>query len=556
MKILIIITRFAKGAYTYDKNSTEKNYTYMVPLGLPYISAFLKKNGYDVTILNLNHLEGKVQDLIRDELSKNQYNIIFTGGVSIYFPDLRDYVQYIREDSPDSKIVIGGGIISAQPEIMYSLLKPDFIVIGEGELTALELMQCIEKNGDPSKVDGIGYTENGNLVLTKPRKPIIDLDALPYPDLEGMGFDEFLDHTLPTFIVYDTVDFPRPYPLLASRSCPFACTFCFHTIGNKYRQRSIKSIIDEIKYAVRKYKVNIIHLEDELFAYDKERALEFCKQVKEFTDTVPYKIYFNLSLRVDCADEQILDALKSIGCTLIGLGLESFSLTVLNSMKKHTSPEQIERILQMIAEKGLAGQGSFIFGDPAETFETATETLDFYNNHQDIIRGGITLGFVVPFQGSPLYKYCVEKGIIKDEIEFIEKRSQEGYPFFEPMNLTRMSDSEFEKLKDRVFTAAFTTGYFSIPISSESVNGVNEIQIRCPYCNQVSVLKNINYPKRFEFQQIGCRHCNGKFRMVTPYYPAMRFIFKILGFNRINSLKKTFDRIRNVGSNERKIGIT
>ena len=87
MKILIIITRFAKGAYTYDKNSTEKNYTYMVPLGLPYISAFLKKNGYDVTILNLNHLEGKVQDLIRDELSKNQYNIIFTGGVSIYFPD-------------------------------------------------------------------------------------------------------------------------------------------------------------------------------------------------------------------------------------------------------------------------------------------------------------------------------------------------------------------------------------------------------------------------------------------------------------------------------------
>lgn len=546
MKILIIITRFAKGAYSYDKNSTEKNFTYMVPLGLPYISAYLKKNGYDVTVLNLNHREGLIREIIKKEVTHKRYDVIFSGGVSIYFPDLRDYVQYIREFSPGSKIVIGGGIISAQPDIMFSLLKPDFIIIGEGEVTALELIQHIENNSDVSQVAGLGYCKEGSLILTPSRKPILDLDSLPYPDLEGMEFDEFLDHTLPTFIVYDNVDFPRPYPLLASRSCPFSCTFCFHTIGKKYRQRSIDNIIGEIKFAVERYKVNIIHLEDELFAYDKARAIDFCGKVKEFTDTVPYDIYFNLSLRVDCADEEILDALKSINCTLIGLGLESYSRTVLNSMKKHTTPEQITQTLKMIADKGLAGQGSFIFGDPAETFDTATETLNFFTNHQDIIRGGITLGFVVPFQGTPLYKYCIENGIIKNEIDFIEKRATEGYPFFEPMNLTKMPDAEFEKLKDNVFTAAFTTGFYSIPISSKNMDGINEIRIKCPYCQQISVIKNISYPKKFEFQQIGCRHCNGKFRMVSSYYPIMTFVFKLLGFNRINSLKKIWDYFKKI----------
>lgn len=540
MKILIILTRFNKDPYIYNKFDTEKNYSYLMPVGLGYISSVLKNNGHNVTILNLNHMKGLVKDLIKNELAGKEYDFVFTGGVSIYYPHIRDYLQHLREYSPSSRTVIGGGVISAQPEIMFSLLKPDFIIIGEGEQTALELVNCVQIGGDLSHVDGLGYkNKHGELVLNKPRKPIENLDELPYPDFDGFGFEEFLDHALPNYIAYDTFDQPRVYPLLASRSCPFACTFCFHTIGHKYRQRSVKNIVDEIKYAVNKYKINIFFFYDELFAYDKERALEFCRELKAFLSTVPWEVRLNLNLRVDCAEEEVIDAMKDVGCSPIGLGLESFSPIVLKSMRKHTIPEQIERTLRMIAQKNLAAQGAFIFGDPAETLETAAETLNFYNNNQDIIRGGVRVGFVIPFQGSPLYKQCVKKGLIKDEIEFIEKRAKEGYDFYKPMNLTdNLSDAQFKKLVNDVLTAMYTAGHYSIPILSKKVNGMNEIHIKCPYCDEISVLKNLNYPNILELPSVGCRHCNGRFNMVTGYYPLIRFLIKKIGFLRLYSIKK------------------
>lgn len=546
MKILIILNKFNREPYLYEKDYTKKNYTYLMPIGLASISAVLKKEGYDVSILNLNHREGLIKDIIHEELTKTHYDVIFTGGVSIYYPNIRDYIIYIRESSPNTKVILGGGLITAQPEIMFHLLKPDFIIIGEGEETAIELVNCIKNNGDFSKIKGIGYKQNNIFIRNRPREPIKDLDNLPYPDFDAFEFDEFIQHTLPTYIVYDNVDYPRVYPVLASRSCPFSCTFCFHTIGNKYRQRSIKSIIDEIKYAVEKYKTNIFFFYDELFAYDRERALEFCRQLKEFVDTVPYKIYFNLNLRVDCADEEIIDAMKSVGCTPIGLGLESYSQTILNSMRKHTTPEQIYKTLKMISDKNLASQGAFIFGDEAETLETAKETLDFLNNHQDIIRGGIQIGFIIPFQGSPIYNSCVKRGIIKNEIEFIENRAKNGYNFYNPENLTHMSDSEFEKLKDKVFTAFYTSGHYSVPIMSTIKNGIHEIHIKCPYCHKISILKNIQRPNILELPNVGCRHCNGRFKLVDPLYPFIRIILLIFGFNRVYKTKKVIDKIKSL----------
>jgi len=544
MKVLIILVRFNKSPFIYEENSTEKNFNYNMPLGLPYISAVLKKNGLDVTVLNLNHMEGLVKNILRQEFENTTYNFVFMGGLSIYYPNIRDYTKYIRAISPETKIVLGGGLISSQPEIMYNLLKPDYIVIGEGEESARELLQSIQNGDDISLVDGIGYGDStGNLVLTKTRRPIMDLDSIPFPDHQGSDLRVFLDNMAPgNYILYDRSNNPRAYPILMSRSCPYGCTFCYHQLGQKYRQRSIDNIMQEIKFAAYEYKINIFVCYDELFAYDRNRIIDFCTKINEFRKTVPWEITWNCSLRVDNIDDDLIKMMKCAGCTMISPGLESYSNTVLKSMKKHITSQQIDRALRIISENDVAVQGTFIFGDPAETLETAKETLAYFKNNQEIVRGGVQLGFVILFQGSPLYKYCIQKGLIKDEIEFIEKRAKKGYIFYEPMNLTdSLSTREFEKLKNNVMVAIYTAGYHISPVLSRTVDGISEVHIKCPYCHKVSVLKNMTPPRGDEIQNVGCRYCNGRFEMVSKYYPIREFLLKTVGFY---NLLKLGDLIR------------
>ena len=433
MKICILLPRFNKNPFVYDDKDNDKNYNYMFPLGLSYISASLKQNNYDVNFINLNHYKGLIKDIIDCEFKKNKYDFVFTGSLSFYYPNIKDYVKYIREISPTTKIVLGGGIISSQPTIMFNLIKPDYIVIGEGEQTVVELLKCIQTNGDLTQINGIGYINNNILIFTKPREPILNLDSLPFPDYESCGLDEYLNHLLPTnYIGFDTFDTPRIYPLLMSRSCPFECTFCYHQLGQKYRQRSIDNILDEIQFAVIKYKINIFTFYDELFSHDRSRIIDFCTKFNELRKTLPWVIKWNCALRVDNIDDELVKIMKNSGCFMISFGLESYSNVILKSMKKHITPEQINNAIHIVSNNNIAIQGTFIFGDPAETLETAQNTLNYFKHNQNILKGGVQLGFIMLFQGSPLYKYCLSNGTITNEINFIENRASNGYIFHKP----------------------------------------------------------------------------------------------------------------------------
>ncbi|MEK7399893.1 MAG: radical SAM protein, partial [Candidatus Poribacteria bacterium] len=320
MKILIIMVR-------YNLSTSKANYIYILPIGLGYISSVLKNIGYEVKILNLNAYDGNINDPIRKTLMKENYDFILMGGLSVHYPAFEACVDAIRSCAPSAQIILGGGLISSQPELMFEALKPNYIVIGEGEITIQELLRCLEKNGDLNEVNGIGYrSPDGKLVLTSAREAIKDLDALPWPDYAGLGFEDYLDHMRPSHgYLYDLFDAPRAYPLISSRSCPFLCTFCFHPLGNQYRQRSIGNIMNELEFAVKRYRINIIDIYDELFSNNKKRVYEFCEQIKRLSKDVGWEIKWNAQTRVDQIDEELLLTMKDAGCYVLSLGLESYS---------------------------------------------------------------------------------------------------------------------------------------------------------------------------------------------------------------------------------------
>jgi len=507
--ILVILHRFNKDNFHYDPNDTEPSYDYFMPMGLPYISAALKKAGHSVDVLNLNHHQGLVRDLVAEKL-KTGYEFVFLGGVSLHYPNIRDIVQCIREISPQTKIVIGGGMASAQPVTMMKLLKPDCIIVGEGEEAA------VTASKQTSEYPTIWESET----------PIRDLDALPYPDYDAFGFREFLNNQKPTFI-YDGMPSPRPYPTLASRSCPNACTFCYHTLGNQYRQRSIKSVMEEIRYATFKYHINFFFFYDEMFAGNKARVLDFCREFKAFRETVPWEVTFSPDMRVDHIDAEVAAALKQSGCDPVCMGIESMSQTVLDSMKKHITPAGIQSALEILKAENLAPVGNFIFGDSAETLDTAEETLTFFRQRQDLCRG-IRCTFIIPFQGSEIYN---RQGY--NDAEFVADRAANGYDFHEPVNMTRLSEREFRKLKDMVFTAHYCEGTYSVPIGV----GNGWVLVECPYCKK-QTLYGIPPPPRFGLVNIGCHKCGSRFELVSRWYWLARVAIRMFGFMNLYDMKK------------------
>jgi len=518
-----------------DKGS----FNYNIPIGLAYISAFLKQHGHEIHFLNLNHVDGIVEDLIREKLSTDRYDFVLTGGISPFYPDVKNCVDSVRKCSTETRIIVGGGLVSSQPEIMFNLLQPDYGVIGEGELTIKELFDCLENNGDINTVDGLIFKNtDGRAIVTKSRDPIINLDLIPWPDYEGLGFNEFLEHMLPGDVHYHSIfDKPRVYSIIASRSCPYSCTFCYHPLGKKYRKRSIDNVMAELEYAIKKYNINIIAFYDELFANDRPRITEFCKRLTEFLKTIPWEVKWFCQMRVDVLDAELITIMKNAGCYCLSLGLESYSATVLKSMNKKITPKQIDDALRLCHNHNMGFTGNFIFGDTAETFETYHETLTYWKENNAIIGNQVVLGLITLYQGSPIYQRAVEKGIIKNEIKFIEERAASDCF---PINFTdQMTDEEFQKMIQDISEANIISPWYSEPLSTATIDGIPEVRVQCPHCGSVSAYKNISIPPLLGFHtadrricELICRKCYARIRLISKHEKLSISLYRVLGFKK------------------------
>ena len=534
MKILLIVPRY--------NLTNEINYNYTFPLGLSYISAALKKEKYDADCLNLNHCNGTILKIITKILNKKKYDFVCTGHTGIGYVVIKNIIDSVRIHKSSPRIVLGGPIISSEPEIIFKSLKPDFGVIGEGEKTIIELLKFFEAGKDLTKVDGIIFQDkDSNLITTKKREVIMDLDSLPYPDFDGFGFGEQIKNmSTNDSYVHNMFDYPRVYPILCSRSCPFQCTFCYHSLGRKYRARSIDNVIDEIKTAIKKYKINGLSIYDDLFSVNKERLLEFCKKIKEITKDLPWTFKWTCQLTVHNIDKEFLKTLKDAGCIIISFGFESISPTVLKSMQKPITVEQINNAIKLTFETKMSLQGNFIFGDVAETKETANETLYYWKKN---CMGQIGLDFIQPYPGSYIYYHCIKKGLIKDKMKFIETIGERRW-----YNMTdKMTNDDMEKLKKEILKAMVL---YRKSVSYRSIKKIGKnkyaIKSKCPYCRKIIEYKNLHLNNPLYFSEFMiCRNCNMRFgvssslnKFVRKFSPQIQSFMEYYVKMRKNFFKK------------------
>lgn len=378
MKVLYIIPRYK----TYGMEGH-----YVMPMGILYVSAYVKHSRVaDVYTLNLNHVMGEEYDIIESEIRNHNIDFVGIGGLSGEYKDLARIVAYVRKISVNIIIQVGGGIMTADPEVtMLAMPEVNVGIIGEGELTSVELIEALRDGKDLSTVDGLIYRTTNGLRTTKPRKEIEDLDSLPFPDYEGFCYGEYLRNNP------DISDEGKRYSqvsVIGGRSCKYNCTFCFHPSGSKYRQRSIDSIFSEIDWLVSHYNITYLALREELFATDNERVRDFCNRMEK------YDFDWSIQLRIDNVNQELVNMLKNTRCRYIFIGVESAVNSILKSMHKGITVEHIEKALEMLHEAGLNSRSGVIMGDTMETEDTANQTIEWFMKHKDKYRipvGGINL---------------------------------------------------------------------------------------------------------------------------------------------------------------------
>jgi len=256
---------------------------------------------------------------------------------------------------------------------------------------------------------------------------------------------------------------------------------------------------------IPKYHINLISIYDELFSNNIEWLREFCARMKEFLAKLPWECKWGCQMRVDKINDEMLKMMKNSGCYMVSYGLESYSSIVLKSMKKHITPEQIDRAIKLTLKNGLSVQGNFLFGDPAETWQTAKETLDYWKKN---LEAGIMLTFVNPYPGTEIYRQCLERAIIKDKTNFIANQ------IFDVINITeKMSTRKFAGLWATVSEARSKYRVYGVCKDLQSrEDGTVELLIQCPHCRQMIEYKNYLIPsKYYYFLMMYCRSCRRRF---------------------------------------------
>lgn len=369
----------------------------ILPLGLMSISSYLKKYG---NFQDIRLLDSNCQDIYQ---SFEPTDII---GISAVTQDIKNaihFAEFVKSKS-DTPVILGGVHISTYRKLPETY---DVGVIGEGEETMLELMQLPAFSRENlKKVKGICYNEQGTTVFTEPRELISDLDKIPIPDRELTNLDFYLQKR--QIIPYHT---GRSLTMITSRGCPFDCVFCSTKVfWKKFRAISAKRVVEEIELLAEKYKVEIIHIFDDLFIANKKRLSEIHALV--IKKGLNKKIKFSCLVRSDIIDDQTMKMLKEMNVVVAGIGMESGCEKILDYLKKRTTTiEKNRQAIELAHKYGIPAMGSFMIGNPGETEQDLLKTLEFIRGYRYSPYLSPVSYISTAFPGTQFWDYAKKKGI-------------------------------------------------------------------------------------------------------------------------------------------------
>jgi radical SAM superfamily enzyme YgiQ (UPF0313 family) len=404
-------------------------------LGLAYLAAVAEKKGHIVKIFDCA-LSFENEKLVKLTESFRPQII----GITATTPTFKNAVHVafaLRKILPEAIFICGGAHPTASPSDSLNNGVFDYLVLGEGENTFLELVSYIENNHKYpiDNIRGIAFKQNGRVTIKAQRPRIDDLDSLPFP----------ARNLLPPLIVYHpTPASYRSLPLaviMTSRGCPSRCIFCDRAVfGEKFRQRSPSNVIAEVEETIQKYGAKEIRFFDDTFTLDSKFVEGICRSMKKLRPRIPWTCL----TKVTAVNFNMLKMMREAGCWQVLFGLESGDDYILSRLGKGNTVEQNGKVVFWAKKAGLSVRADFLVGSPWETKESLEKTLEFAKS--------LPLDFAhfnkfVPLPGTEIYKDLIAKGynIIFDRGSSINNHSDFIYV------PERLNKFEYAKFLDRAY---------------------------------------------------------------------------------------------------------
>ena len=433
------------------------------PLGLLYCATVAKANNMDVKIVDANNyyypniynidntmLLEYIEDNLYAYIEQYTPDIIGIGAIfSGAFRGLRIIAERIKDRFPTIPIVVGGIVATMfAEEILKKYTFIDYVVIGEGESTLVQLVQCIFNTGYVyDHIDGIAFRQDGKVVVSPKTKFEKNLDALPIVDYDILNLEEYKMDTSDWYSP-KKIEIGQPFPILSSRSCPQQCNFCNMWLvhGPKIRFRSPTNVLDEMEHLYNNYNVRYFQFIDDNLTFDKRRILEICNGILKRKMDIQFDTPNGVSIKK--MDREIIDALVAAGMVRVSLAIESGSEYIRNKVigKGLTNKKIYDVVNRCSRYPHLWIKGFFVIGMPQETKETLNET---YKMITELPLNDFGIFFATPYKGTALFNYCVEHKLITSKIdEYLtidDLQLGSVTPHFQPHAVTKDDLVSFQK---------------------------------------------------------------------------------------------------------------
>jgi len=366
------------------------------PLGLLYVSAFLKNNGIEVLVFDSTFSS---QEDWKAYMAKERPEVVFFYANLITKPITLELIAFLKNEY--SPLLYAGG-----PDVTYNAENYlhhglDALIIGEGEQTALEL---VNTNGNRSlwkEINGLSFLEAGKVMTTSPRTKIRDLSELGFPDRESIDFEKYLS-------TWETHHGVRMANINTQRGCPYTCKWCSTAVyGQSYRRRPVEEVVDEIEYLKRTYGVNGLWFVDDVFTVSHKWIEALYKEFVRRGLTIPFEII----TRAERLNEKVLNLLKEMGCFRIWIGAESGSQKIIDAMDRRVLVEEVAQRIRQTQEVGMEAGTFIMLGYPGEGLKEILETVEYLKS---AMPNQLTTTIAYPIKGTSLYEEVSDTLIIPD----------------------------------------------------------------------------------------------------------------------------------------------
>lgn len=389
------------------------------PLGLMYVAAALEAAGHEVVVRDLNWQE--IESALWDEIRRGEIGAVGVSMLSYVRSQGYQLVLKINETNSNVKIMVGGIHATALGERIIERYPVDACIVGEGEETIVELVNRWVAH---ESADGVSGAWIPGAEFTS--RPLIkNLDSVSFPAWRHTDLSKFTMTCTTSFkpgkiangIQIDSVPWA---PIIASRGCVGRCIFCnaWKHWDGIVRFRSAENIISEIEMLYDKYGVRLIAFNDDAFPLRRSQMVDFCNGLLKRN----VKIAWQTTTRADAVDSELCELMAASGCFMVAVGIESGSPAIHARLNKRLDLEKAIVGMEAIYKSGMALYPLLMIGNPGETRETISETIQYLNRVKPYFYSYVTGVMVVP--GTEL---CAMSGINND---FWLDENADGLPLY------------------------------------------------------------------------------------------------------------------------------